>query len=210
MAPAYTPGMTTAPERPPTHLGTPLGDGLLRARVAGLALVAASGGQLLATGLAAAETYDLAVLSAAVATLAWLPGLHGLEHFLKRRAEALSLVALAAGTTGVIAVLCGAARGSAAGPGDVPVFPWTWILGARVALPVSLALFGAGVAGNRLLPPWAAWSLAGGGLVQALNWSGALSLPGLVDQGLVFLGAAWLGGHLLLDPGSWFRGKPKG
>lgn len=184
-------------------------DGLLRARVAGAALIAASGGQLLASALASAEYYDLAVLSATLATLSWLPGLHGLEHFLKRRAQVLSLVALAAGTTGVIAVLCASARASAAPPGDVPAFPWTWILGARAALPVSLALFGAGIAGNRLLPPWAASGLAIGGLVQMLNWAGLLELPGLVDQSLVFVGAAWLGARILIDPQSWRRGTPK-
>lgn len=184
-------------------------DGLLRARVAGAALIAASGGQLLSTALASAEHYELAVLSAALATLSWLPGLHGLEHFLKRRAEVLSLVALGVGTTGVIAVLCASARASAAFADDAPAFPWTWILGTRVALPASLALFGAGLVGNRLLPPWAALGLALGGLVQTLNWAGWLALPGLVDQVLVFLGAAWLGARVLFDPESWCRGTPR-
>ena len=78
------------------------GDGLLRARFAALMLIGASGAQLLASGAAALQRYDAAVFVAVLGTLGWLPALHGLEHFLKRKSEALSLAALAAGTTGVI------------------------------------------------------------------------------------------------------------
>jgi hypothetical protein len=186
----------------------PRGDGFLRARFAGAMLIGAAGAQLLATGLAEWELYPAAVLAALLGTLGWIPALHGLEHFLKRRTEALSLIALAAGTTGVITIVCASARASAAPPGDVPLWPWTWILGARILLPASLALFGLALARHRLLPVWAAAALGTGGLVQTLNWSGLLSLPGLVDQVLVFVGAAWLGGRVLLEPERWRSGTP--
>lgn len=187
----------------------PRGDGLLRARVAGAMLVAAGGAPLFTSLVSLFESYQLAVFVSVLGTLAWLPALHGLEHFLKRRAEALSLFALIGGTMGVIAIVCSAARASAALPGDVPQWPWVWILAARVGLPLSLAAFGAGLAAHRLLPVWAAWALAAGGLVQTLNWLGVLALPAMVDQALVFLGATWLGVRVLLDPERWRRGEPK-
>lgn len=196
------PAIDAAPRR------RPRGDGLLRARFAGATLVAASGAQLLASLLASLEHYPLAVLVAVLGTLCWLPALHGLEHFLKRRTEALSLVALAAGTTGVIAIVCASARASGAPPGDEPAWPWTWILAWRLCLPLSLAAFGAGLAAHRLLPVWAASALAAGGLIQALNWSGLLALPPSVDQALVCIGATWLGARVLLDPSGWRRGAP--
>ena len=185
------------------------GDGLLRARFAALTLIGASGAQLLASAAAALERYELAVLVALLGTLGWLPALHGLEHFLKRKSEALSLAALAAGTIGVIAIVCASARASAAQPGSAPPWPWTWILAARVLLPVSLAVFGAALAAHRLLPVGSAAALGAGSTVQALNWMGLLSLPPVLDQALVFLGATWLGGRLLLDPEGWRRGSPR-
>jgi hypothetical protein len=184
------------------------GDGLLRARFAALMLIGASGAQLLASGAAAVERYDAAVCVAVLGTLGWLPALHGLEHFLKRRNELLSLAALAAGTIGVIAIVCASARASAEAPGAAPAWPWTWILAARVLLPTSLAVFGVALAAQHLLPVWAAAALGAGSVVQALNWTGVLSLPATVDQALVFLGATWLGARLLLDPEGWRRGTP--
>jgi len=184
------------------------GDGLLRARFAALMLIGASGAQLLASGAAALQRYDAAVFVAVLGTLGWLPALHGLEHFLKRKSEALSLAALAAGTTGVIAIVCASARASAEAPGAPPAWPWTWILAARVLLPCSLAVFGVALAAQRLLPVWAAAALGAGSLVQALSWMGVLSLPATVDQALVFIGATWLGARLLLDPEGWRRGVP--
>ncbi|HZL99573.1 MAG TPA: hypothetical protein VFD43_04900 [Planctomycetota bacterium] len=184
------------------------GDGLLRARFAALTLIGASGAQLLASGAAALGRYELAVLVAVLGTLAWLPALHGLEHFLKRRSEALSLAALAAGTLGVIAIVCASARASAEAPGAAAAWSWTWILAARVLLPVSLAVFGAALATHRLLPVGAAAALGAGSLVQALSWMRLLSLPPALDQALVFSGATWLGLRLLLDPEGWRRGTP--
>jgi hypothetical protein len=187
----------------------PRGDGLLRARFAGATLVFASGAQLAASGLSAAGLYPHAVGVAVLGTLAWLPALHGLEHFLKRRTEALSLAALACGTFGVISIVCASARASAAPAGLAPAWPWTTVLAARVLLPASLALFGAGLAHHRLLPAWAASALAAGGAIQALNWLGLLGLPALLDQALVFAGATWLGARVLLDPEGWRRGEPR-
>jgi hypothetical protein len=187
----------------------PRGDGLLRARFAALTLVFASGSQLAAAALAELRHYPLSVLVAVTGTLAWLPALHGLEHFLKRRTEALSLLALACGTVGVIAIIGASARASAAAPADLPTWPWSWILAARLCLPLSLALFGAGLAAHRLLPVWAAAALGAGGAIQALNWAGVLSLPASVDQLLVFGGATWLGVRVLLDPDGWRRGSPR-
>jgi hypothetical protein len=37
---------------------------------------------------------------------------------------------------------------------------------------------------------------------------GVLSLPPVVDQALVFVGATWLGARMLFDPEGWRRGAP--
>jgi hypothetical protein len=184
------------------------GDGLLRARFAALTLIGASGSQLVASLAAWSGHYSPAIFVAVLGTLGWLPALHGLEHFLKRRTERLSFALLAAGTLGVIAIVCASSRASALPPGAAPIWPWDWIGRARALLPLSLAGFGAGLAAHCLLPPLAASALAVGSLVQALNWAGLLALPPAVDQALVFIGATWLGARLLIDPEGWRRGRP--
>lgn len=200
----------TPPAEPGFPVRRPPGDGLLRARFAGAMLVGASASPLAVTALSALQLYPLAVLLAALGTLAWLPALHGLEHFLKRRTEATSLLALAAGTAGVVAVIADAARASAAGAVSAPPpWPWPLILGARLLLPASLVVFGAALAFHRLLPAWSAAALAAGSLVQLLNWTGVLALPPLLDQTLVCAGASWLGARLLHDPEGWRRGVPE-
>ncbi|MGQ0552451.1 MAG: hypothetical protein ACT4PU_04460 [Planctomycetota bacterium] len=148
------------------------------------------------------------MFAAVLGTLGWIPALHGLEHFLKRRTERLSLVALACGTAGVVAIVSASARASAATPESPLLWPWTWILGARVALPASLAVFGLGLAAYRLLPIWAAGALGVGGLIQTLQWLELLNLPPHIDQALVLGGSTWLGLRMLLDPERWRRGEP--
>jgi hypothetical protein len=176
---------------------------LARGRVAAVSLIAAS------VGSAALEAASLdgdaapSVWLELVTTLAWLPAVQGIEHFLKRGSELWSLVLSGLATVGVVGRTIEIATETAAVPSETGQRLHEIAGSTTDLLPLAVGLMGIGLWRCRRAPAWVSILLASGGALGLIGAHVGGHALELVASSTLALPCAWIAQRVLTNPGTW-------
>lgn len=176
---------------------------LVRGKVAGLLLILTPIGSLASEAFPPEAGGRLGFLGRVLVLSAWLPAAQGLEHFLKRRSELVSLAVVGLATLGIVARLLALALATNPALDAEWKLAADWTARAGALFPLGLLVCGLGFRRWRCVPPLFGVLLALGGLIG--TWHAIAPQRGLpLLSNLCIAGACgWIGWKLVQHPKAW-------